>query len=127
MNHLNEDQLLNYVLETLDINDISAIQDHLEYCSECKIQLEKIKKELNVLQSFDPKIEETYFFPRKSNKINYLLKIAAVLVLGFLSGFLTSDYFNQPHINVRAQTIIPKSPTADSTEFVVCPNVDILY
>jgi hypothetical protein len=126
MNHLSEDFTLKFALETLSKNEMDSVQEHLSGCDKCHSQLLRIKKELDVIGSYNPEVEDVYFLPsNKNNKFSLLLKVAALLLIGFLFGYITSDYLDPIQINVTAQKVIPKTPAIDSTDFIYCPNVDI--
>lgn len=126
MNHLHEDQILKYMLDTLDSVENKSVKNHLENCKKCTSLLHNIKSDFEIIDSYNPHVEYDNFLPQRNKiEVNNWLKVAAVLVLGFLTGYLTSNYTKPDQVTVVAQTLIPQSPQIDSSDYIVCPNIDI--
>jgi len=126
MNHFDEDILLKYSLDILDENKALSIKNHLAECDACTSQLNEAKKQLQVIGSFDPMIENNNFLvPKRNNALSVWLKRAAVLIIGFIAGYATSVLSQTDQVTVIAQNLITKSPTVSINDFTSCQKVDI--
>lgn len=126
MKHFDEETILKFALGIPENEETWVIKNHISECELCSSKLDNIKDELKTIGSFDPKISNKHFLPAiKENELYIWMKIAAVLILGFLGGYFTSDYLQPVQVNVVAQKIIPKVPPSDSTDFIYCPDIDI--
>ncbi|MBU0509687.1 zf-HC2 domain-containing protein [bacterium] len=115
MNHLSEDKLLEYVLELLDGNDERDVRLHLEKCEECRHRYEKVQREVSMFGG----VEATGTIPAfplrraRSPVLHVALRAAALLLIGFLAGYGTSNWTCPTPVNViPAYTEL--SPPADS-------------
>ncbi|MEN8192049.1 MAG: hypothetical protein ABFS12_04490 [Bacteroidota bacterium] len=126
MNHYDEDIILKFVLEILDEEENALVKKHIEECTICNTKFNKVKSEIDVISSFDPNIEDIDHQIKLKSKHSYVwLKRAAVLIFGFLTGYLTSTFTQPEQVNVVEQKLIPKTLQVSSLEFAVCSNVDI--
>lgn len=127
MNHLPDDDLLKYALELLDENEARGIDVHLKECGECRARLERLRTETELLGSIQATAEEPVFSrPKAKSRVLYVaLRAAALLLIGFLAGFGTSNLTCPPPVNVMG-AYGELSPPADSlTRYVVCDATEI--
>ena len=126
MKHIDEDRLLKFTLELLDKVDSEIVSEHLKECKTCSQKYEKIMNEVDLIGSFNPDIESNIIpIPRKNSTYSIWLTRAAVLLIGFLLGYSTSNMIQHKPVRIVAQTFIPKNSQIDSSKFIECPNVDI--
>ena len=126
MNHYDEDTIIKYVLETLDNNEFALVNNHLEECEICNAKADKVKNEIEMISSFNANIEDIEYQPKLKSSHSYVwLKRAAVLVIGFLTGYLTSTLTQPEQVNVVEQKLIPKTLGISALEFTSCSNTDV--
>ena len=126
MNHFDEEILLKYSLEILNENKVLLIKNHLIECDACTSKLNEAKKQLQVIGSFDPMIENNNsLVPKRNNALSVWVKRAAVLIIGFIAGYATSVLSQTDQVTVIAQNLITKSPTVSINDFTSCQKVDI--
>jgi len=126
MNHFDEDTILKFVLEVLDDDELKKVRDHLIDCEICNTKFNDIKKQNELIGSYNPDVENK-FMPiyKKKNNYSVWIKRAAVLLMGFLLGYSASVILYPNQVVVVEQYLISKSPQAISTNFTECPNIDI--
>ena len=102
--HYTEDELLQFVLQTLEPDQHIEIDRHLTECQQCNTRLSKIRRDIESLQKLSPDIQNPVIsypsrlrlvFPAKS-----LLKAAALLLIGFGLGFSTNSLHESRHITL---------------------------
>jgi anti-sigma factor RsiW len=127
MNHPNGDTLLKYVLGTLDESETEAVRQHLSSCEECSKEERKIDGEVRRLSSVDIPLEtgEPPRLPRRPRGLVPVLKVAAVLAVGFSIGYATAELSNPaPPIPVQ-QRLIPSHVVVPSSGYVPVQEVDV--
>jgi hypothetical protein len=126
MNHFEDDIILKFVLETLDDDKTAVIKKHLMECEICSAKFNKTKKQIEVISSYNSEVEDVYYpLPKRNNTFNVWLKRAAVLIIGFIGGYITSVLSQPDQITVVEQHLITKTPAVSVIHFNSCPNVDI--
>lgn len=87
--HLNDDQMLGYVLHTLDTDEQQAVTNHLASCEKCQAAMEAVRRETETLADVhtDIPIPEIPAPPVRIAVWREWLKIAAVLLVGFALGY----------------------------------------
>lgn len=127
MNHLDEDILLKSALKLLDNQNEKLVNQHLSECPECSSLFKNIESQTQIIGNYEPEIEETYYPLPKEKSIPFgtMMRFAAILIIGFLFGFLTSEYISYSYINVEEQHLIPKSPIISMSEYTQCEQIDI--
>jgi len=127
MNHPHDDDLLKFALELLDEDDAREIEDHVKTCRECHAKLARIREEATLLGSVQCAAAAPEF-PRRRAKSRVLyvaLRAAALLLIGFLAGYGTSNLTCPPPVNVIAASE-KLSPPADSlTRYAFSDATDI--
>lgn len=92
MKHLSDDSIQAFLLETLNPPQYTEVERHLKECEACREQLEAIRGEVAALAGMQTRLMEPPALPkshsRRSTSLTVqVLRLAAVLMLGFLSGF----------------------------------------
>lgn len=115
MNHPHDDDLLKFALELLDEQEAREIEDHTKNCRECRAKLARVREETNLLGSVQCAAAAPEFPRKKANsRVLYVaLRAAALLLIGFLAGYGTSNLTCPPPVNVIAASE-KLSPPADS-------------
>ncbi len=122
MNHLNEDTLLKLSLDLLEGKEKAEALSHLSECGECREAFGKLKSETEAIGSFVPELPEAcYALPEvKSVSRLWLLRAAALLMIGFLSGYGVSHYFQSDCVNVFSYSASGAKPTLAQNGLVIC-------
>lgn len=126
MNHPDEETLLKYSLETLDAADASLVREHLSVCQVCRKQQTKIHAELERMSGVAINVDGAAppMLQRKVRVLRAAARVAAVLVVGFLAGYMTAELSNPLHPMPVQQRLIPRSPASLPSEYVACQAVD---
>lgn len=122
MKHLNEDILLKLSLDLLDGEEQTQALSHLAECGECREAFAKLKQDTDRLGDFAPELADiSYPLPRaKSSSKLWLLRAAALLLIGFAGGMGVSNYFHGDCVNVFAYSAQGSQPTVAEDGLVVC-------
>ena len=126
MSHFNEEILYKFVLDTLDSPKSNEIRNHSSKCELCQQRIEEIRRQIEILESFNPEIEMNRTTDKSSNNMKWIIpKAAAVILIGLIIGYSVSNYTIKEEIVVVGQSFIPHNNLMDSLRFVDCPNIDI--
>ena len=121
MKHITEDKLLEYALETCSGDAEKAeIESHLDSCLECREQQSAIHKDIDLLGGVKGRkmVVNKPIAVRTRFSVQTMLKAAALLIFGFLSGLGVSNLVQREPISIMP-SYIELSPPADSlTSFV---------
>ena len=126
MKHISEDILLKSTLKLLENGEEASVQMHLSQCDECRNRYFQVKQENEIIGSFDPQFEVEVPPLPKAKKITFmpLLKAAAILAIGFLTGFLVNEWARPNPVNVIPQNIMTKAQVTTTVDYVTC-EVDV--
>lgn len=126
MNHFDDEIILKFVLEILDEEKAVIIENHLVECETCSAKLNDAKKQLQIIGSYNPRIEKfDYPLPKRNDTLYIWVKRAAILIIGFLAGYTTSVLSQPDQITVVAQQLITKTPAVPVSQLISCQKVDI--
>ena len=127
MKHPDEDQLLNFGLHLLNVTESKELENHLLICKNCQDRLQKINSDIEVISGVELKIERSSFtMPKvKAYPFKSIMKMAAVLVIGFMVGYTTSFYLRPPQVNVIPHRLNVKSEPASIDRFTPCESTEI--
>ena len=126
MKHIEEDTILKFLLELLDDEEYKIVNDHITECEICNTILNELKKQNELIASYNPEVQNSYIPVFKKKKhYSIWLKRAAVLLIGFLLGYSTSLLLQPEKVMVVEQYLITKSPQVVSSGFIECPSIDI--
>jgi len=116
MNHISEDKLLEYSLELIeDKQALDDIEKHIHGCSKCRERLSKIREDVDVIGGVRVESESMpSFITRRGNRNSFVLfKVAAILIVGFLLGYSTSNWLSKESTSIVASQL-RTSPPPDS-------------
>jgi predicted anti-sigma-YlaC factor YlaD len=127
MTHITEDKLLEFALQTLPAQSEQAttIEAHILKCPECTARLDKIRQDIETIGSIkwqqgrtlslhDSAISRLRRRRRHHQNFTYALwRVAAMILISFCLGAVTSDWMQQKPATVTPSYFI-LSPPADS-------------
>ncbi len=125
MNHIDQDTLLKLTMGLLEPVTDQQVMEHIMQCPECMQSYITAKSQADMLGSYQPEFEVPKF-PLPSAKIRRftpLLKIAAILTIGFLTGFVFSEMTSTEPVLVVQQTLVSK-PEVRTAGYTHCHQVD---
>lgn len=127
MKHYDDDILLKSVLQLLDDGEETEVRGHLSQCQDCSRRLEILKAETGVIGGFVPHVAPNVPPLPQAKRISFapLLKVAAILVIGFLAGYLTSEWTRPDPVNVVPQNLTTNAQSAPVSDFTTCEQIDI--
>jgi hypothetical protein len=126
MKHFDEDTILKFSLEILDDEEAQKVRNHLSECEICTAVFDDLENQNKLIASYNPKLKNLYVpISKKQNTYSVWFKRAAILLIGFLLGYYTSTILQPEQITVVEQNLVSKSPQNTSTNFTVCPFIDI--
>jgi hypothetical protein len=127
MNHVDGDTLLKFVLETLDGQAEAAVRDHLSACDRCSQESGRLRAEIERMSGMEVRVGDINppALPRRFRVLRTVSRMAAVLAVGFLLGYLTADLSN-PSLPVAVQQrLIPNVVARTDTEYIPCAAIDV--
>ena len=126
MKHFDENTLLKYQLDLMEEEELADVKNHLAFCETCKSKIDEIRAEIELISSYDPEIEDVYTpVNKKKNSYMVWIKRAAVLLIGFVTGYSTSVFFQPDQVVVVGQYLNTSKTNITFEEYTVCPSVDI--
>jgi len=127
MKHLEEDMLLKLVLGVLEEREERELQAHLALCQECQVKREKMVKDTEIIGSMKLDTGSLKIPMPKPTRISFmpLLRAAALLLIGFMVGFGSSNLSHREAVNVIPQRLQVASPTGNVVQYSSCEPVDL--
>lgn len=127
MKHLEDDELQKSVLQLLDEHEERQLQEHLLQCDDCRTRFDLLRQQTEIIGSLEPEIEQPDYPLPRAKRAAYigLLKVAALLLIGFLVGFGVSELSRPVHVNVVQQQLDIPTPSISVTRYASCEPVDI--
>jgi anti-sigma factor RsiW len=125
--HPNEDDLLQYVLQTLGEFDHAEIRKHLSQCEQCRACAQKLEQEIERLGSVRIRVDG----PRVPRLPGFSFAPvrrwgwAAGLAAGFLLGILTAHLAENNHPVAVPQRLITTAASSGSSGYVSCQAMDV--
>jgi anti-sigma factor RsiW len=123
--HVTEDDLLKFALEACDDSEAKTISEHLAACDTCRERLAHLRDDIAAIDGVRPKMERIPL-PRRqfrSSAWRAVARMAAVLVIGFVSGMAVSRWACRCPVTVVPQySAITASSMAETTP---APPVDL--
>jgi hypothetical protein len=125
MTHPDGDTLLKFLLQTLEEPENESVREHLRACDRCTEEERKLEGELRRLSRIELPVETVTppRLPRRS--LVPLLKIAAVLAVGFLLGYATAQIATPVRPVPVQQRLIPSRLAVPSSGYVPAQEVDV--
>ncbi|MFC2150385.1 hypothetical protein ACFLQV_02660 [Calditrichota bacterium] len=128
MIHLTEDQLLKLSLETISESEANEFQTHLNNCEECTSIYEQIKYENALIETLNYAGLKPVNIPLRPTKKSFssaIMKLAAILIIGFVSGYFTAKFVGLEPLVVSPGQIKSSSQISSYTGFYNCEPVDL--
>ena len=129
MNHIDEDLLMKYALQLLEKQEAAALTEHLSECSDCRVRLDGVRQEIELIGSLEPKIE----FPpiplpkARGIRIPVWLRAAALLFAGFMIGYGAS-LFSEDQVVIVVPHRVSASPyLQENPDVTHYESVDMTY
>lgn len=112
MTHPTEDTLLKHALELHDApSHREEIEAHLAMCQSCSTQFDRIRNDLSVISGIRPQSRPAMILQGRSTAtMRTYFRIAALLVLGFAAGFVTSELVERKPASVVPSALRPTPP-----------------
>jgi len=128
MKHPDEDTLLKLVLQLHEHREEMKIREHLEQCPDCHAIYRKLQGEAELIGSIDPEIPEPSIeLPfRKHSQVSNFFKIAALLIISYVGGYVTSEILRPDKVSVVPQYYNVSVPKDSPEFFVVCESDDLV-
>ena len=127
MRHYDEDALLKQVLGLLDLEKKQQLEAHLDECEECRLKYHALQGQVGTLGSV--RVERKWEAPPlpkvKFVSLKPLLRAAAILILGFAIGYLTSELSRTSTVHVVPQQFAYQAAQPPGGSAVHCEVVDI--
>jgi hypothetical protein len=113
--HLSDDTLLQCCLNLLEPVEVRLADEHIKVCDSCRKRYEVIQAETLLLGTVRGDAPAPPLPARSYSSVfmRTLLRAAALLLLGFLTGFGTSRWTTREPINVVPSYLLTQPP-ADS-------------
>jgi hypothetical protein len=127
MTHPNEDDLLQYVLQTLGEFDHAEIRKHLSQCEQCRACAQNLEQEIERLGSVRIRVDG----PRVPRPPGFTFAPvrrwgwAAGLAAGFLLGILTARLSDDRPPVAVPQRLMTTTDPAGSSGYFPCPAMDV--
>jgi anti-sigma factor RsiW len=127
MNHPDDDALLRFLLETDEEEERGRLENHLDECPACRGKLAKLRRETEMLGSFDPDLPPLQVsMPKVRGRMwRRVSPLAAALVVGIALGYGVSRIAVTPERTIVASYLTKSSPFPPDDRFIVCETVDI--
>jgi hypothetical protein len=127
MTHIDSDTLLKFVLQTLEEPESEVVRQHLSLCERCRATAQNVEEEVRVLANVEIPVGQSAPppLPHSSNRFASILKVAAVLAVGFLLGYAAAQLTFPTTIITVQQRLIPKQIALPSTGYVPAKGVDL--
>ena len=127
MTHPDTDTLLKFVLQTLGESDEQIVRDHLSTCEQCRALQQNLQGDINRLGSVNLHIEMPAP-PRLLRRLRVptaVLRLAAVLAVGFLIGYATAQLSEPVRTVPVQQRLIPVEVAVPASGYIPCQAVDL--
>ena len=128
MNHINEDVLMKIALQLLEEGEETVLQEHLSACTDCRERLERIRQDINLIGSLEPRIEKSFIpLPEaRGLRIPAWLRVAALLFAGFVIGYGASLLSEDQVVFVVPYRVLASPPLQEHPGFTHCESVDMV-
>ena len=127
MMHIDDDTLLKFVLETLDEPDNASVRKHLSSCPLCSGKRSELQREVGSLASVDFQVDnvEPPRLPQRSRRSLVIARFAAVLAVGFVTGYLVAELSAPLKTTTVGQQLRPAPVATPVTRPAPCSAIDI--
>jgi hypothetical protein len=127
MTHIDEDTLLKYHLEMLEPTDAERVRDHLLACGQCMEVLEALRFDTAKLSAVEIRVGGIAAppLPDRGRLLAVASRAAAILIFGFLAGYITAETFHPVAPIAVQQHLVPNQLAVPASDHVACQAVDI--
>jgi len=127
MSHPEDDKLLQSVLHLLSEQEEMVLKDHLSKCPVCRTRLDQLREQTDLIGSIELETDQpVYPLPSVRRKtLKTIIKIAALILMGFIAGYCTSDLSRPSYVNVIPQQLNSAMLLSSEAGFTPCESVDI--
>jgi hypothetical protein len=127
MKHLDEDILMKLALDLLDEGEKEILAEHLVGCESCRDRLDSLRVETDMIGSLEPDIPTPFIgMPAQiSETWLSLIKIAALLLVGFAAGYGFSQISAPEDLTVVPYYQVVSTPLQTIDQFAVCESVNL--
>lgn len=127
MSHRTDDELLGFILGVLNESAATEIHDHVQSCRDCADRLRQLEIEIGGLRDITPAVIAPPLPRRKQHAPpGWIFKAAALLLIGFLSGFGASQLTSPQPVTVVPQYSVPHAYPDTVAGYVAFQPVDIV-
>ena len=121
MNHITEDNLLAYALETDNGDDHRDIENHLQSCPQCRKRLAKVRSDIDKIAGIGtpPLDKPAVIPPGRQSDLRPLLRAAAVLVIGMAIGYSAALWTQSEPVTVRPQYMSPAAAHDSIAQYAI--------
>jgi hypothetical protein len=127
MKHPDEDTLLKHVLDLLEGGERDELAVHLATCIPCRQRFDTMKRETEMLGGLETDIPlpEIDIPGRRRNWLPQLARIAALLLVGFASGYGFSQISRPQDVMVVPEYRTASAPPQTILNFTVCESLNL--
>jgi anti-sigma factor RsiW len=127
MTHPHDDDLLQFVLQTLEESDHAEIRQHLSQCEQCRVRERKLQEEIERLGRVEIQMDMPRAPRLPTVPFVYARRWgwAAGLAAGFLLGFLTAHLAEDTRPVAVPQRLITTAASSSSSGYVSCQAMDV--
>ena len=128
MNHIDDDVLMKMALQLLEEGEEAVLHKHLFVCNDCRVRLERIQQDIELVGSLEPRIERPFIpLPRaRGLRITAWLRVAALLFAGFVIGYGVSLLSDDQVICIVSHRVYSSRPQQAYPNFRYCESVDMV-
>ncbi len=127
MRHPDEDTLLARALDLLEGEEEERVVAHVSLCPSCAGRLEELERDTAMLGELeaDIPIPRVDMPARRSLRLARALRIAAVLAVGFVSGYGISFLLRPVDVTVMPSSRSATTPAHAAGQFTSCESLDL--
>ena len=113
--------------ELFESDEEVKLHEHLEQCQDCRRRYRKLKAETEIIGSINPELPgPSIELPdKKKLLVSNIFKIAALLLVGFTAGYVTSEDSQPEQISVVPQYSVVSTPEDSLGYFFICESIDL--
>jgi len=127
--HVTEDDLLKFALETCNDAEAQAISEHLAACDVCRERLARMRDDIATIAGVRPEVERIAlpFHSQRPKVWRAVVRMAAVLLIGFVSGLAASRWVCRCPATVVPQyaSVVARSMAESPQALTPAPAVDL--
>jgi hypothetical protein len=125
MRHPNENLLLAAALEMLPPEAEDKLRAHLADCSDCAERYQSVSREVALIGGIEPTVATMLYplpRPRRPSAVSWL-RVAALLAVGFLAGFVSSRLLQPEPVRVVPHHLTAPVAAVSLDAAITCASV----